>query len=147
MTITLTNNAPASALPPDVTNRSDTHSYPVKTGDNRLIVSYFATQGALLNDITVAGRPGIGRMGAELGHPAYIVDVELPRGTSRTIVIHLKGTRRHRPADRAAPTPGASAPRHPGRRRLQLSPPAKRAGTGEHDRLLWLEPAAALADL
>jgi Protein of unknown function (DUF4012) len=67
--ITLTNNAPASALPPDVTNRSDTHSYPVKTGDNRLIVSYFATQGTLLNDITVAGRPGVGRMGVELGHP------------------------------------------------------------------------------
>jgi hypothetical protein len=90
VTITLTNNAPASGLPGYVTNRSDTHSYPVKPGDNRLIVSYFATQGALLNDITVAGRPGVGRMGAELGHPAYIVDVELPRGTSRTIVIHLK---------------------------------------------------------
>jgi hypothetical protein len=90
VTITLTNNAPASGLPRYVTSRNDTHSYPVKTGDNRLIVSYFATQGALLNDITVAGRPGIGRMGAELGHPAYIVDVELPRGTSRTIVIHLK---------------------------------------------------------
>jgi hypothetical protein len=72
-----------------VTNRSETHSCPVKTGDNRLIVSYFATQGARLNNITVAGRPGVGRMGVELGHPAYIVDVELPRGTSRTIVINL----------------------------------------------------------
>jgi Protein of unknown function (DUF4012) len=87
--ITLTNNAPASGLPPDVTNRSDTHSYPVRPGDNRLIVSYFATQGARLNNITVAGRPGVGRTGVELGHPAYIVDVELPRGTSRTIVIDL----------------------------------------------------------
>jgi hypothetical protein len=90
VTITLTNNAPASGLPPEVTGREDTHSYPVKTGDNRLIVSYFATQGALLNDITVAGRPGIGRMGTQLGHPVYTVDVELPRGTSRTIVIHLR---------------------------------------------------------
>ena len=89
MTITLTNNAPASGLPPYVTGRVDTHSYPVKTGDSRLVVGYYATQGALLNDITVAGRPGRGRMGAELGHPVYIVDVEVPRGTSRTIVIHL----------------------------------------------------------
>src|SRR5664280_968148 len=90
VTITLTNNAPASGLPPEVTGRNDTHSYPVKTGDNRLIVSYFATQGALLNDITVAARPGIGRMGSQLGHPVYTVAVELPRGTSRTIVIHLR---------------------------------------------------------
>jgi hypothetical protein len=89
VTITLTNNAPASGLPPYVTARSDSHSYPVKPGDNRLAVSYFATQGALLNDITVAGRPGRGRMGAELGHPVYNVDVEVPRGTSRTIVLHL----------------------------------------------------------
>jgi hypothetical protein len=90
VTITLTNNAPASGLAPDVTNRSDTHSYPVQPGDNRLVVSYFATQGALLNDITVAGRPGTGRMGSQLGHPVYTVAVELPSGTSRTIVIHLR---------------------------------------------------------
>jgi hypothetical protein len=98
VTITLTNNAPASGLPPYVTGRVDTHSYPVKTGDSRLVVGYYATQGALLNDITVAGRPGRGRMGAELGHPVYIVDVEVPRGTSRTIVIHLS-----EPASAGAP--------------------------------------------
>ena len=89
VTITLTNNAPASGLSPYVTGRNDDPSYPVQPGDNRLVVSYFATQGALLNDITVAGRPGTGRMGSQLGHPVYTVAVELPRGTSRTIVIHL----------------------------------------------------------
>jgi hypothetical protein len=89
VTITLTNNAPDSGLSPYVTGREDIHSYPVKPGDNRLIVSYFATQGALLNDITVAGGPAVGRMGTQLGHPVYTMDVELPRGTSRTIVIHL----------------------------------------------------------
>jgi Protein of unknown function (DUF4012) len=88
-TITLTNTAPASGLPPYVTGRVDTPTYPVKTGDSRLVVSYFATQGALLNDITVAGRPGRGRMGAQLGHPVYTVEIEVPRGTSRTIVLHL----------------------------------------------------------
>jgi hypothetical protein len=89
VTITLTNNAPASGLPAYVTGRSDVHSYPVKPGDNRLEVSYFATQGTLLQSVTVAGRRGTGRIGTERGHPVYTVDLELPRGTSRTIVIHL----------------------------------------------------------
>jgi hypothetical protein len=89
VTITLTNNAPASGLPPYVTIRGDRRSYPTKPGDNRLAVSYFATQGALVSEITVAGRPGRGRTGAERGHPVYTVDLELPRGTSRTIVLKL----------------------------------------------------------
>jgi Protein of unknown function (DUF4012) len=89
VTITLTNNAPASGLAPEVTSRSDIHSYPVKPGDNRLEVSYFATQGALMEAVTVAGQPGTASIGAEHGHPVYTVDLELPRGTSRTIVLHL----------------------------------------------------------
>jgi hypothetical protein len=89
VTITLTNNAPASGLPPYVTTRSDDHSYPVKTGDNRLDVSYFATQGALMDSVTVGGRPDTASIGAQLGHPVYTVDLELPRGTSRTIVLQL----------------------------------------------------------
>jgi hypothetical protein len=89
VSITLTNNAPPSGLPPEVTGRLDTPTYPVKVGDNRLAVSYLATQGALLQSVTVSGRPGTGRIGAERGHPVYVIDVELPRGTSRTIVLHL----------------------------------------------------------
>jgi hypothetical protein len=88
-TITLTNNAPASGLPPYVTGRYDTLTRPVKVGDSRLSVSYFATQGATLESVTFAGKPGTGRMGAELGHPVYTIDVELPRGTSRTIVLQM----------------------------------------------------------
>jgi hypothetical protein len=87
--ITLTNNAPASGLPAIVTGRLDAHSYPVKVGDNRLEVGYFATQGALMQSVTLAGRPATGRIGTERGHPVYTVDVELPRGTTRTIVVHL----------------------------------------------------------
>jgi hypothetical protein len=89
VTITLTNNAPASGLSPYVTDRSDAHSYPVKPGDNRLQVSYFATAGALMNAVTVAGQPGTASIGAERGHPVYTVDLELPRGTTRVIVLHL----------------------------------------------------------
>ena len=87
--ITLTNNAPASGLPAIVTGRVDAHTYPVKVGDDRLEVSYFATQGARLQSVTLAGHPATGRIGTENGHPVYTVDVELPRGTSRTIVLHL----------------------------------------------------------
>ncbi|HEX7535944.1 MAG TPA: DUF4012 domain-containing protein, partial [Dermatophilaceae bacterium] len=89
VTITLTNNAPASGLSPYVTSRSDSHSYPVKPGDNRLDVTYLATQGALMDSVTVGGKPDTASIGAERGHPVYTVDLELPRGTSRTIVLHL----------------------------------------------------------
>jgi len=87
--ITLTNNSPARGLPAYVSGRGDSHSYPVKPGDNRLQVSYLATQGAQLESVTVAGRQGTGRIGTERGHPAYTVDVELPQGTSRTVVLQL----------------------------------------------------------
>jgi hypothetical protein len=89
VTIKLTNNAPASGLSPYVTARSDDRGYPIEPGDNRLTVSYFATQGAEMDDVTVAGKPGTSSVGAERGHPVFTVDVEMPRGTSRTIVMHL----------------------------------------------------------
>ena len=89
VTVTLTNNAPASGLSEYVTARSDRRSYPIRPGDNRLEVSYFATQGALMEGVTVAGRPGTASIGVEHGHPVYTVDLELPRGTSRTIVLQL----------------------------------------------------------
>jgi hypothetical protein len=88
VTVKMTNNAPAG-LPPYVTARSDDRGYPIKPGDNRLAVSYLATQGAEMDDVTVAGRPSTAGVGVERGHPVFTVDVELPRGTSRTIVMHL----------------------------------------------------------
>ena len=88
--ITLTNRSPSRGLPSYVSGRADSHSYPVKPGDNRLQVSYLATQGALLEGVTVAGKQGRGRIGAELGHPVYTVDLELPQGTARTIVLQLR---------------------------------------------------------
>lgn len=87
--ITLTNNAPARGLSEYVTARSDHHSYPVRPGDSRLTVSYLATQGALMESVTVAGKPGTASIGVERGHPVYTVDLELPRATSRTIVLNL----------------------------------------------------------
>ena len=62
-------------------------------------MSYFATQGAEMDDVTVAGKPGTGSVGVERGHPVFTVDVELPRGTSRTVLMHLT-----EPAGTGAPT-------------------------------------------
>jgi hypothetical protein len=88
-TITLTNNAPAGGLSYYVTARSDRRSYSVRPGDNRLEVSYFATSGALMQEVTVDGKPVTASAGSERGHPVYTVDLELPRGATRTIVLHL----------------------------------------------------------
>ncbi|MDT4923731.1 MAG: hypothetical protein QOG01_1444 [Pseudonocardiales bacterium] len=88
VTITLTNGAP-TGLPAYVTARSDEHGYSVKPGDNRLEVSYFASHEAVMQSVTVGGKRGFVGSGDELGHPVYVVDLELPRGATRTIVFHL----------------------------------------------------------
>ncbi len=88
VTITLTNSAPAN-LPPYATTRADSHSYPVQPGDNRLLVSYYASTGATLNGVTLDGKGVKGTATTELGHPVYTVDVELPRGATRTMVVTM----------------------------------------------------------
>jgi hypothetical protein len=89
VTLKLTNNAPAAGLSDVVTYRHDHHAYPVQPGDNRLTVSYLATQGALMKSVSLDGKPWFAGSGTQLGHPVLVVDVELPRGTTRTLVLHL----------------------------------------------------------
>lgn len=92
-TIKLTNDAPAAGLSPYVTHRSDRHSYPVRPGDNRLEVGYFATAGGQLTSVTVNGHAATTRSNTARGHPVYTIDLELPRGTTRTIELHLNEPR------------------------------------------------------
>ncbi len=89
VTVRLTNNAPSSGLSYYVTHRSDAHSYPVKPGDNRLLVAYAATTGAQMKDVTIDGAPATAAAGVERGHPVFTVDLELPRGATRTITLRL----------------------------------------------------------
>ena len=89
VTITLANSAPAHGLPAIVTVRHDIHDYRVRPGDNRLEVAYFATEGAAMNSVTADGKPTTANSGTERGHPVFTVDLELPRGTARTLVFHL----------------------------------------------------------
>jgi hypothetical protein len=89
VTIRLTNTAPTSGLSPYVTYRSDRHSYPIKPGGNRLEVGYIATSHAQLEAVTVDGHPATARADSERGHPVFTVDLELPRGATSTIELHL----------------------------------------------------------
>jgi hypothetical protein len=86
--VTLTNNAPAH-LPRYVTDRSDTHGPNVRPGDNRLMVSWYATAGAGMDAVTVDGKAATAHAGTERGHPVFTVDLELPRGATRVVVFHL----------------------------------------------------------
>jgi hypothetical protein len=89
VTIELTNNAPAAGLTNYATSRSDQHRYRTKPGDNRLTVNYFATAGAVMKSVTINGKPATAGSGAERGHPVFTVDVEMPRGKTRTVVLHI----------------------------------------------------------
>ncbi|MGI8870258.1 MAG: DUF4012 domain-containing protein [Mycobacteriales bacterium] len=87
--ITLRNGAPASGLPAYVTFRSDSRAKSAKPGDNRLHVQWYASAGSKLLGLTVEGKPGLVSTHQERGHPVYLVDLELPQGVTRTIVLHL----------------------------------------------------------
>lgn len=85
----LTNRAPSSGLPSYVTARLDKPRHGTRHGDNRLLVSYFATAGARLAEATVDGRRTMLSRGTERGHPVWTFDIELPAGTSRTLTLRL----------------------------------------------------------
>jgi hypothetical protein len=88
--VTLTNRAPASGLPDYVTVRADAPPYRTRRGDNRLLVSYYAGEGATLTRATLDGHRVEVIPGEERGHPVYALDLELPRQSSRTLVLHLR---------------------------------------------------------
>jgi hypothetical protein len=88
VTATLRNNAP-SPLPDWVVARNDTHGKTVRRGDHRVLASWYATAGAQMESVSVDGRPAVASIGVERGHPVFVVDLELPRGATRTIVWNL----------------------------------------------------------
>ncbi|HSY16476.1 MAG TPA: DUF4012 domain-containing protein [Jatrophihabitantaceae bacterium] len=88
-TIMLTNDAPASGLSAYVTTRLDGYPGPTVPGDNRLLVQYYATVGASLTSATLNGQPVTLTPERELGHPVYVTELEMPRGVSQTLVLHL----------------------------------------------------------
>ncbi|MGP3966378.1 DUF4012 domain-containing protein [Streptomyces sp. 6N223] len=87
--ITLSNNAPRSGLPAYVTQRGDDPDYPTQPGDNRLLVSYYASSGAFLTGAELDGRTATVHSGVERGHPVLTMDVELPAQSTRILTLHL----------------------------------------------------------
>ncbi|CAL9315125.1 hypothetical protein SUDANB51_02886 [Streptomyces sp. enrichment culture] len=87
--ITLRNMAPTSGLPAYVTQRGDKPSYRTRPGDNRLLLSYYASVGAHLTGASLDGRPAMLQSGVERRHPVYTLDVELPAQGTRTLTLDL----------------------------------------------------------
>lgn len=89
VTVDLTNDAPASGLPPYVDTRLDNPPFPVQPGDNRTQLDYYATGGAQLLSASLNGKPTTAAVLTDLGHPIFRIDVELPRGTTQELTLHL----------------------------------------------------------
>lgn len=89
VTITLTNGAPASGLPPYVTTRSDRPTYPTVPGQNRVVVDYVATIGAQLVGAEVDGQATGAAVFDEEGHPTFRTILELTPGQTRTFTLSL----------------------------------------------------------
>jgi hypothetical protein len=89
VTITLTNNAPAAGLPLYVLGRLDKHDFPIKPGDNRTLLDYYATSGAQLLSATLNGHPTTMGVQGDLGHRIFRIDIELPRAETQTLTLHL----------------------------------------------------------
>jgi hypothetical protein len=89
-TLTLTNNAPASGLPGYVTDRLDAdRPADSRPGDYSTLLDYYATKGAQLLSVQLDGRPVTAQPMTVDGQPVFRLPVQLPRGQTQTIVLHL----------------------------------------------------------
>jgi len=90
VTIKLSNNAPRAGLPPYVVTRLDSAPPGAKPGDYRSLVDLYASPGAELVGVTLNGRPSTASVEHDVGHPIFRFDLELPRGTTQTLGVHLR---------------------------------------------------------
>lgn len=88
VTITVKNNAPTE-LPPYVLGQTGRPGFPQHPGDDRILVGYYATQGAALTKASLNGAASTSAIGTELGHPVYTSNLLVPRGTTQEIVLEL----------------------------------------------------------
>lgn len=89
VTMTLTNHAPAAGLPAYVSSRLDRPPASAKPGDNHVLLDYYATRGAQLQSMTRNGDLSTASVNTVDGLQVFRLDVELPRGQTQTIVLHL----------------------------------------------------------
>ncbi len=85
--LTLTNDAPASGLPAYVTLREDHPNYPTQPGDNKLLISYYATPGTQFYSVTAYGQKLSVTPGSEHGLTVFTIELELRRGATATVSV------------------------------------------------------------
>jgi hypothetical protein len=88
VTVSLNNAAPDHGLPSYVMTRADT-SANKSPGAERLLISLHATQGAQLAGVRVNGQPATAAQHDEGGRPVWMVDTEIPSGTTATLTLTL----------------------------------------------------------
>ena len=111
VTIKLSNYAPPAGLPPYVYSRLDDAPPSAQQGDYRSLVDLYASPGAELQSVTLNGEPGTASVEHDLGHPMFRFDLELPRGQTQTVAVHLR-----EPAGTGSPWRSPRSPRRRPRR-------------------------------
>ena len=85
----ISNRTPRSGLPAYVTIRADKPGYPTRPGDNRLLVSYYGSAAGRLTSVEVDGHPSSISATTEHGLLVVALDLELPAGSTRTVVVRI----------------------------------------------------------
>lgn len=88
-TFIATNTAPRSGLPAYVTDRADAAPRGAKPGDNRLLITYYASAGARVTAMTVNGVPVPVAAMPENGLVTVTTPLELPAGKSAKITVSV----------------------------------------------------------
>jgi O-antigen/teichoic acid export membrane protein len=96
---TLTNDAPTSGLPPYVTIRNDVAPPGAEPGDNRLLVTYYATTGSTIRSVTVNGKLVTLASSHENGLVTITLDLELPVQSSAVMVVTVNEPAANKPVE------------------------------------------------
>lgn len=88
VSVTLGNETPNVPLSDYVAGMVENTSR-AEPGTSRMLLSLYGTQGSELVKVSSDKAPLFALTGTELGHPVYTVDVEIPRGQTRTVTFEL----------------------------------------------------------
>jgi HAMP domain-containing protein len=88
-TFTLRSEVPPGPLPSYVTVREDKPPYPTRPGDDKVLVSYYATPGSQIQSVTLDGKAVIVVPGTEKGLSVFTVPVEIARGATAVLAVTL----------------------------------------------------------
>jgi len=88
VTVMVRNDAPLG-LSKYVLGETGKPGFPKNPGDNSLLISYYGTAGGQLAGVLLNNDQSGAQTGRERGHPVYTVEVDLPRGTTRVLVLSL----------------------------------------------------------